>query len=91
MTAGERLRALAGAGGSAAALLLLIGAGATAGEALRDYSGLASATAAGHLLAEVVPAQAPTSEGGNPLPRRHGVFRSLRGNDTDDDVLLLLL
>lgn len=51
MTAAQRLRALANAAGTAGALLLLIGSGPTAGAALVDYSGLASATAAEHLLA----------------------------------------
>lgn len=51
-TAAERLVALAGRGGAAAALLLTIGSGATAGEALVNYSGLPSATAAQHLLAD---------------------------------------
>ena len=54
MTAGERLRALAGVGGTAGALLLLIGSGATAGTALVDYSGLPTATAAVHLMTDVV-------------------------------------
>ncbi len=52
MTAGERLHQLAGISGTAAALLLAIGAGATTGAALVDYSGLATGTAAEHLLAE---------------------------------------
>jgi len=52
MTAGERLRALAGAGGTAATLLLLIGSGATTGDALANYSGLSSGTAAEHLLTD---------------------------------------
>lgn len=51
-TAAERLVLLAGTTGTAAALLLAIGSGATAGAALVDYSGLSSATAAAHLLAE---------------------------------------
>lgn len=52
MTAGERLLQLAGQAGAAGALLLLIGSGANAGAALVDYSGLATDTAAEHLLAE---------------------------------------
>jgi len=55
MTAGERLHQLAGISGTAAALLLAIGAGATTGAALVDYSGLATGTAAEHLLAEHAP------------------------------------
>lgn len=52
MTAGERLKLLAGKSGTAAALLLSIGVGSTAGAALADYSGLSSAPAAQHLLYE---------------------------------------
>lgn len=52
MTTGERLVALAGAGGTAGALLLMIGAGSTSGEALVNYSGLPSGTAEQHLLAD---------------------------------------
>lgn len=52
-TAAERLVALAGTTGTAAALLLLIGTGPTAGDALVDYSGLSSGTAAEHILEEV--------------------------------------
>lgn len=50
MTAAERLAFLAGASGAAGVLLLAIGAGATAGDALVDYSGLQNGTAAEHLL-----------------------------------------
>jgi hypothetical protein len=52
-TAAERLVSLAGQSGAAGALLLAIGAGATAGEALADYSGLPTATAAVHLMTDV--------------------------------------
>jgi len=59
MTAGERLVQLAGRGGTAGALLLMIGAGATSGAALVNHSGLPDGPAAAHLLAEraVPPAQ----------------------------------
>jgi len=60
MTAGDRLRFLAGQAGAAGALLLLIGSGATAGDALVDYSGLPTGTAAQHLLADNL----TTDEGG---------------------------
>lgn len=91
MTAGERLVALAGAGGMAGALLLLIGSGATAGAALVDYSGLAAATAAEHLLADVAtdtPSQAGHDAGGWPafplaIRRRH--------RDHDTAILLAIL
>lgn len=53
MTAGDRLRSLAGAAGTAGALLLLIGSGATAGAALVNYSRLPTGTAAQHLLTDV--------------------------------------
>lgn len=65
MTAGERLRQLAGQAGAAGALLLLIGTGATAGAALVDYSGLPTGTAAEHLLADRV-AITPYQGGGGP-------------------------
>ena len=72
-TAAARLVSLAGATGTAGALLLMIGAGATAGAALVDYSGLPSGTAAEHLAHEaasaVLPAPTlqalPSSRGGN--------------------------
>jgi hypothetical protein len=53
MTAAERLVALAGSTGTAAALLLLLASGATAGEALTAYSGLDGETAAVHLMTDV--------------------------------------
>ena len=53
MTAAERLQQLSSlAGVSAAVMLLTIGTGATAAEALVDYSGLPSGTAAEHLLVD---------------------------------------
>ena len=52
MTAAERLLQLAGTTGTAAALLMAIGAGSTAGEALANYSGLLVGSASVHLLAE---------------------------------------
>lgn len=52
MTAAERLLYLAGTTGTTGALLLAIGTGATAGAALVAYSGLASDTAAAHLLTD---------------------------------------
>ncbi len=58
MTAADRLRALAGQTGTAAALLLLIGAGSTAGDALVNYSGLATGAAEQHLLADRASQQA---------------------------------
>ena len=54
MTAAERLVALAGSTGTAAALLLLLASGATAGEALTAYSGLDGETAAVHLLTDIL-------------------------------------
>ncbi len=55
MTAAERLLQLSKLSGVAAAsMLLAIGAGATTGEALVDYSHIDTATAAEHLLAERV-------------------------------------
>lgn len=83
MTAGERLRQLAGQGGTAAALLLLIGSGATAGAALADYSGLPAGTAMEHLLAEAVPPELTFGEE-MILPRR-----VLRRPKEDDEAFLL--
>lgn len=60
-TAADRLVAIAGHGGTASALLLAIGIGATAGAALVDYSGLSTATATQHLLAETQQVK-PTGE-----------------------------
>jgi len=54
MTAGERLVTLAGTGGVAGTLLLLMGSGATAGEALVDYSKLSTGTAETHLLVDSI-------------------------------------
>lgn len=70
-TAGERLATLAGATGTAAALLLAIGTGPTAGAALVDYSGLPSATAAEHLLAEHVPLEQAAEMHGGKRKRVH--------------------
>ena len=67
MTAAERLEQLAGITGSAASLLMAIGAGATAAARLVAHSGLTSASAAIHLLTDVTsepPPPAPTP-GGN--------------------------
>jgi hypothetical protein len=52
ITAGARLRQLAGTDGAAGALLLMIGSGATAGAALVDYSGLPIGSAAEHLMVD---------------------------------------
>ncbi|MCI1193759.1 hypothetical protein MOJ79_18155 [Calidifontimicrobium sp. SYSU G02091] len=52
ITAGERLRQLAGSDGAAGALLLAIGQGTTAGAILAGRSGIAAAAAWQHLLAE---------------------------------------
>ncbi len=50
MTTGERLALLAGTSGTAAALLMMIGSGATTGAALDDYSTISTGTAMEHLL-----------------------------------------
>lgn len=91
MTAAERLVALAGHGGTAAALLLSIGTGATAGAALVDYSQQAGITAAAHLLAQAAaPATwSPRHSGGWGAP---GVLAPIhQRHDTEDDALMLLL
>lgn len=58
-TAADRLVTLAGSGGTAGALLIIIGNGTTASSRLVDYSGLSSDTAAVHLMTDV------TGEGSN--------------------------
>jgi len=74
-------------------LLLMIGTGATAGAALVNYSGLASATAAEHLL--VIHANQPDIEletGGRRINSRpwHQPFAKIKHKDTDDDLLMML-
>lgn len=64
-TAGERLRQLAGFSGSAAALLLAIGTGATAGDLLASRSGVGTGTAAAHLLADNLPQGPVVGTGAN--------------------------
>jgi hypothetical protein len=54
VTAAERLVALAGTSGTAGALLLAIGSGATTGAALVNYSGLLTGTASEHLMTDVI-------------------------------------
>lgn len=66
MTAGERLRLLAGVAGTAGTLLLLIGNGANTGAALVDYSKLATGTAEQHLLVDVSTVVVPITYGGGP-------------------------
>lgn len=90
MTAGERLRQLAGFSGSAAALLLAIGTGATAGELLVSRSGLETGTAAEHLLVENAPVVVSTQQGGSgagaggKLSRQAGHFGAAKaGRDGD--------
>jgi hypothetical protein len=86
-TAGERLRQLAGSGGAAGALLLMIGSGATAGAALVAYSGLTAGSAAAHLLAEHAVSPAPSLGG-------HGLYaeptRRLRARIRRDEELIVL-
>jgi hypothetical protein len=79
-TAGARLASLAGASGTAGALLLLIGAGGTAGAALVNYSGLPSATAAEHLMTD----RPPPDTGGTWV----GPQRRYRPKDEDAALLI---
>jgi hypothetical protein len=85
-TAAERLVALAGSTGSAGALLLMIGSGATAGAALVDYSGLASDTAGNHLLTD---RDQPQPEPGFGAVHRPYVKR--RPREEDEALLLAVL
>lgn len=89
--AADRLKALSGlAGVSAAAMLLAIGSGATAGACLVDYSGLATGTAAQHLLADVAVRPAPSISGGMlfRLPRYTPGKRPAPGPVEEDEALL---
>ena len=87
MTAGDRLKQLSGLSGvSAAVMLAAIGAGATTGAALVNYSGLPSATAAVHLLTDVV--QTSTQSGGQVYPFTHQVPKRRK---TDQLAVLITL
>lgn len=72
MIAGARLAALAGSTGTAVALLLAIGTGATTGAALAAYSGLASGTASDHLLTDVAPVSPGSGAISGYAPPGHG-------------------
>lgn len=98
MTAGERLHHLAGISGSAAALLLAIGSGATAGAALVNHSGLASGTAADHLMVDRVmagmgaylpPAGKPPRFRPEPFVPAHIPYELLDRRRDDEDAFLL--
>lgn len=84
--AGARLVHLAGTTGAAAALLRMLGPGATAGAVLAAYSGLDVAKASNHLLHERV--AATPSGGWSPAPRRHNHQRRARGR-RDEELLWL--
>jgi hypothetical protein len=90
MTAAERLIALAGQTGTAAALLLLIGTGATAGEALVDYSELATGTAEQHLLVDKSIITPPTVFAGGMAPAtvQRDPFQHIRQDD--NEVVLII-
>jgi hypothetical protein len=88
-TAGARLRALSGQDGQSGALLLMIGAGATAGAALVNYSGLPTVTAAEHLLTDHTVPPSPTFGGlglyAEPTRRIRARIRR------DDDLIVFML
>lgn len=91
-TAAERLLHLAGHGGTAAALLLAIGTGATTGAALANYSQLPAGTAAAHLLMEktaVPPAPTFGSGGGASYGRSSPVRQVIRRDRRDRDEELI--
>ena len=96
MTAAERLVALAGSTGTAAALLLLLASGATAGEALTAYSGLDGETAAVHLMTDVmvpeeeIPTQPPFSLSHPPVGRDYVLRRRRRKRRQEEEALHLL-
>jgi hypothetical protein len=81
MTAAERLLTLAGVTGTAGALLMMIGSGASAESALVDYSRIDTATAATHLL---VDKRSPILLGHRPKPID-------RTRENDEALLLALL
>jgi hypothetical protein len=86
ITAGERLRQLAGSGGAAGALLLMIGSGATAGAALLNYSGLATGTAAEHLMVD----KAQPWQGGTfGFGYEHRVLRRRPRHKRDEELVWL--
>ena len=98
MTAGERLRQLAGQAGAAGVLLLLIGSGATAGAALVDSSCLDSGTAAAHLLddrackgggAYLPPAGKPPRFRPDPFVPAHIPYELIDRSRDDEDAFLL--
>lgn len=76
MTAGERLWRLAAQAGTAAALLLQIGTGATAGAALVNYSGLNTRTAAEHLLSDVKRSSNSTRRNPRKYPKAKHIWPS---------------
>jgi hypothetical protein len=86
-TSGARLRALAGQDGPAGVLLLMIGSGATAGAALVAYSGLATGSAATHLLADRASSPAPGFGG---IGTYYEPRRRLRARKRRDEELILL-
>lgn len=81
MTAGERLAFLAKTTGTAGALLLLIGSGATAGAALVDYSQLPSGTAAAHLLTDMASAQVVSGGWSYSYPIKSNKRKKKRGDE----------
>lgn len=86
-TTGHRMAQLAGASGAAGTLLLMIGAGATAGAALAAYSGLTGDDAAAHLMTNIEKTDYPvTHVGGFPirLPKRGDYLRRRRRRLEDD-------
>ena len=89
-TTGERLLQLAGSTGTAASLLLSIGIGTSAGAALVSYSGMASGTAAEHLLSEQT-AVPPAPTFGLGWQRIHSGGSSVRARYKRDDELTWMI
>lgn len=92
ITAGERLRQLAGRDGAAGALLLALGPGAAAGAILAGRSGLGAAPAWRHLLADVAAddAAANASLPSRSVRRRRGsapIIEPARARHRDDILL----
>lgn len=86
MTAAERLLQLAGTTGTAAALLMAIGAGATTGAALVSYSDTVNGTAGERLLTDRKP-----QAGGAWIPAPNRKPKSVKRENDEAFLLAVLL
>ena len=90
MTAAERLIALTGASGTAAERWMRLAAGVTTGAVLVAFSGMASATAAQHLLATPAALAAPTNLVGGGV-HYHGIKHGLTADQVraQNDLIMM--